>query len=261
MKSESIKELAAALAKAQAKIKGAVKDSANPFFKSSYADLQSVWDAIREPLSSNNLAVIQTTETNAAGQLELITTLAHSSGEWIDSRFPILAAKMDSQSVGSAVSYARRYSLASVVGVYQVDDDGEQAVARTAAPSRAAVARPQAQQAEATVSNKYTIAAPGTKVRLTSETQPQAEIAGIIDSELSKGTGSLGAPFDLVLSKGPHAGKQIQDLSGEEAVAALGWIEGELKALNRPASTLRGQGRDIYYALVEYVELKNQGSK
>ena len=81
MKSDQINELASALAKAQAKIKGAVKDSANPFFKSSYADLQSVWDAIREPLSSNGLAVIQTTATNPAGGLDLVTTLAHSSGQ------------------------------------------------------------------------------------------------------------------------------------------------------------------------------------
>jgi ERF superfamily len=130
MKSDQINELASALAKAQAKIKGAVKDSANPFFKSSYADLQSVWDAIREPLSSNGLAVIQTTATNPAGGLDLVTTLAHSSGQWIEGRFPILPLKNEPQAVGSATSYARRYSLASIVGVYQTDDDGEQAQAR-----------------------------------------------------------------------------------------------------------------------------------
>lgn len=130
MKSDQINELASALAKAQAKIKGAVKDSANPFFKSSYADLQSVWDAIREPLSSNGLSVIQTTATNPAGGLDLVTTLAHSSGQWIEGRFPILPLKNEPQAVGSATSYARRYSLASIVGVYQTDDDGEQAQAR-----------------------------------------------------------------------------------------------------------------------------------
>ena len=128
MKSESINELAAALAKAQAKITGAVKNAANPHYRSSYANLEAVWDAIREPLSSNGLAVIQTTSANpATGQLELVTTLAHSSGQFIEGRFPIMAAKPDAQGVGSATTYARRFALAAIVGVYQTDDDAEAA--------------------------------------------------------------------------------------------------------------------------------------
>lgn len=130
MQSSTIGALAGALAKAQSKIKGAVKDSANPFFKSSYADLQSVWDACREPLTSNGLAVIQTTEETANGTV-LVTTLAHSSGEWIQGRLPVIAMKNEPQAYGSAISYSRRYALASLVGVYQTDDDAEQAQART----------------------------------------------------------------------------------------------------------------------------------
>ena len=82
MQSESIAALAAALSKAQADITGALKDSSNPFFKSRYADLASCWDACRKQLTANNLAVIQTTEVTEAGTV-LVTTLAHSSGEWI----------------------------------------------------------------------------------------------------------------------------------------------------------------------------------
>lgn len=136
MQSPTIGQLAAALAKAQAKIKGAVKDSANPFFKSSYADLQAVWDACREALTSNDLAVIQTTDECDRGTT-LITTLAHKSGEYIQGKMPVLPLKTEPQALGSAISYARRYALAAIVGVYQTDDDGEAAQAR---PKNSAVA-------------------------------------------------------------------------------------------------------------------------
>jgi hypothetical protein len=134
MKSEAINELAAALAKAQAKITGAVKNAANPHFRSSYANLEAVWDAIREPLTSNGLSVVQTTEANTnTGAFELVTTLLHTSGQYIEGRFPILAVKQDPQSIGSATSYARRFALAAIVGVYQTDDDAETATTRGAA--------------------------------------------------------------------------------------------------------------------------------
>lgn len=154
MKSEAINELAAALAKAQAKITGAVKNAANPHFRSSYANLEAIWEAIREPLSSNGLAVIQTTGVNTdTGALELITTLAHSSGQFVQGRFPIMAAKQDAQGIGSATTYARRFALAAIVGVYQTDDDAEAATRsaviaaaqepkKAAAPKLAAPTRP-----------------------------------------------------------------------------------------------------------------------
>jgi len=121
--SESIAALAAALSKAQADITGALKDSANPFFKSKYADLASCWDACRKQLSDNGLSVIQTTDYTNAG-LVLVTTLAHSSGEWICGYLPILTKDSSSQSQGSGITYARRYALAAVVGLAQIDDDG-----------------------------------------------------------------------------------------------------------------------------------------
>src|SRR3989304_9148348 len=82
-KSEAIGKLAEALSKAQGMMKGAVKDSENPFFKSAYADLASVWDACREPLSKNGLSVTQTTRIADNGEPVIITTLLHSSGEWM----------------------------------------------------------------------------------------------------------------------------------------------------------------------------------
>lgn len=126
-RSDSIGELAAALSLAQGEIVGAIKDSTNPFFNSTYADLASVWDAVRGPLTRNGLAVIQTTEIGE--QVELVTTLAHKSGEWVRGSCPIFAKALDPQSVGSAITYARRYGLASIVGVAQIDDDGNAAQA------------------------------------------------------------------------------------------------------------------------------------
>lgn len=125
-KSESIKELATALAKAQGSITGALKDSKNPFFKSQYADLASCWDAAREHLSSNGLAVIQTTSAGIDG-VTVTTMLCHSSGEWVQDSLTLTPKDESPQAVGSCITYGRRYSLAAIVGIAQVDDDGNAA--------------------------------------------------------------------------------------------------------------------------------------
>lgn len=137
--SEQINELAAALSKAQSQIGPAIKDSVNPFFKSKYADLSSVWSACREALTKHGLSVIQTTDMKD-GQMILITTLLHGSGQWIRSSLPILSQKQDAQSIGSAITYMRRYSLAAMVGVTcDDDDDGNAATAPSNKPSQTAL--------------------------------------------------------------------------------------------------------------------------
>lgn len=124
--SEQINELATALAKAQGEITGALKDSANPFFKSKYADLASCWDACRLPLSKNGLAVTQFPMTEAT-ETFLVTILMHSSGQWMRSSLEVRPKDDTPQAMGSALTYARRYALTAVVGVAQVDDDGNAA--------------------------------------------------------------------------------------------------------------------------------------
>ena len=127
MKSESLGKLALALSKAQSKITGALTDSSNPFFKSKYADLASVMDAIRLPFADNELAVTQLVEEKE-GKHFLITMLLHSSGEYVTSTYPLVIKDLNNpQSIGSVVTYARRYTLAAIAGVAQVDDDGEAA--------------------------------------------------------------------------------------------------------------------------------------
>lgn len=123
--SDQVNELALALSKAQGEIKGAVKDSLNPHFKATYADLNSVWNACREALSKNGLAVVQGTAPSEKGTLRIITKLIHSTGQWIESTLDVPLSKIDAQGLGSAYSYGRRYSLSAIVGVTQEDDDAE----------------------------------------------------------------------------------------------------------------------------------------
>lgn len=127
--STDINEIAGALAKAQATVKGATKDSLNPHFKSQYADLSSVWEACREALTANNLAIVQTPHTDDAGKCHVVTMLMHSSGQWIRDTFCLSPTKQDPQGYGSAITYMRRYALAAMVGVAPEDDDGNAAAA------------------------------------------------------------------------------------------------------------------------------------
>lgn len=146
-KSEQINEVAGALAKAQGQIRGAVKDDVNPQYKMKYASLASVWDACRKPLTDNGLAVVQTTDINPQGEVVLMTTLLHSSGQFLGGAYPLRPIKDDPQGMGSALTYARRYTLASLVGVAPEDDDGEGSSGRGDAPE----GRPQAKATKGTV--------------------------------------------------------------------------------------------------------------
>ena len=125
--SESIANLALALSIVQGKLTHAKKDSANPFFKSKYADLESVWDACRSLLAENGLAVMQFPGEFVDGTMSLNTVLTHSSGEYMSYLMSVPVTKPDAQGAGSALTYMRRYALAAVVGVVQADDDGNAA--------------------------------------------------------------------------------------------------------------------------------------
>lgn len=125
--SENINDIATALSKAQGDIRPAVKDSSNPFFKTKYADLSSYNDSIKEPLSRNGIAVIQDVKTNEVGVC-VSTRLIHASGQWIEfSEICVPAAKKDAQSLGAAITYARRYSLCCALCLAAEDDDGNSA--------------------------------------------------------------------------------------------------------------------------------------
>jgi hypothetical protein len=163
--SEQINELAAALAEAQAEMGGAIKDSANPFFKSKYADLSAVWDACRGPLTKHGLSVAQFPMTEYSGTPEVVdvatrngetrmvvrvptvvsvtTRLLHKSGQFIDGTVSTMLPTGDPQAVGSAITYLRRYALQSVAGVAPEDDDGQAASHPPASAKPAALPKPQ----------------------------------------------------------------------------------------------------------------------
>jgi len=125
--SESIGKIATALLQAQKAITFAAKDASNPFFKSKYADLPTVIDAVKPALNDAGIVFIQSATPSEAGTLSLTTRLIHESGEWIEDIATAPLQKNDPQGYGSAITYLRRYSLAAFTGLYQDDDDGQAA--------------------------------------------------------------------------------------------------------------------------------------
>jgi hypothetical protein len=127
IKSETLGALATALSLAQGEFDAAVKDTANPFFKSKYADLSSVVEATRPALSKHGLSIIQLPRSQD-GCIQLETILLHKSGEFIGDTLALPVSKQDAQGYGSAMTYARRYGWMAVTGIAPEDDDGNAAV-------------------------------------------------------------------------------------------------------------------------------------
>ena len=135
-KSATIGALAKALAAAQGELEDAKKDAINPAFKGSkYATLASVRAALSKVLPRHDLAVVQGFEPSGDDGVCIVTTLMHSSGEWIRSAIYMPVTKKDAQGFGSACTYGRRYSLAAIVGVASDDDDDGNAAVRPDPPS------------------------------------------------------------------------------------------------------------------------------
>lgn len=150
-KSDDIKELAEALSLAQGEMHGAEKDGTNPAFARGgvmlrYATLASVWESIRKPLSDHGLSIVQSPGSTEQGMMQITTILLHKSGQFIEDTFSIPAGSVvTAQSMGSAITYARRYTLMAICGIAPDDDDGNEATAqantKTAAKSSAQTGR------------------------------------------------------------------------------------------------------------------------
>jgi hypothetical protein len=123
-RSESIKALSMALAKFHSQVGKIAKDAKNPFFKSNYASLSHILQEVSEPLQSAGLVIAQFPDGTG-----LVTMLIHSeSGEYISSNYTMPVAKQnDPQAVGSAITYARRYAVSSILSLNVSDDDGNAA--------------------------------------------------------------------------------------------------------------------------------------
>jgi len=123
-KSESIKNISTALAVFHIKMDVIKKDAKNPFFKSTYASLSNILDAIKIPLAESDLSFSQ----HPMGENGMSTILMHKSGEWLGSHFTMKPMKNDPQGIGSCITYMRRYALAAILGLnIDEDDDGNQA--------------------------------------------------------------------------------------------------------------------------------------
>ena len=133
--SNEINELAAAMAIAQGQMGAAYKNSSNPHFKSSFADLASIGDVIKQPLSDNGLSVVQFPINNEQG-VAITTRVMHKSGQWIEESFGIKPVKAGPQEYGSLISYFRRYALAAIFAIPQTDDDANSIQLATEAPQK-----------------------------------------------------------------------------------------------------------------------------
>ena len=217
-KSEQINELATSLAKAQAEIKSAAKDSENPHFRSKYADLQSVWEACRGPLTKHGLSVVQMPHSCAdeTGKMHLFvrTLLLHSSGQWIEESCEIPVTKPDAQGVGACVTYGRRQGLAAIAGVAPGDDDdGETAVGRGATKPLPDVAAP---------------SAPPTPAQ--AALQPVAPAPAMLNAQADALAAQYGRDVKSVrkeckqMLKSKYPGVEIKDMTVEEATKACDYL-------------------------------------
>lgn len=120
--SETTTKLDAALCKVQAQVKPVLKEAKNPYFNSKYATLASVWEAIKEALEKNEVNITQWPLESSDNKVKIMTRIAHG-GEWMRGTFSIPVAKQDPQGHGSAITYARRFTLSAALGICPEDDD------------------------------------------------------------------------------------------------------------------------------------------
>lgn len=133
-KSQGLANLTKALIQVQRKVNGAKTNKVNPHLKNKYADLASVWDTCRDLLADNGLAVTHTFKDSASDSVTCVATLLHESGEFLTSSLTMKLVKSTPQEVGSAATYARRYTLAALVGIVIDDDDDASKASRPAKP-------------------------------------------------------------------------------------------------------------------------------
>lgn len=180
-------EIAVALSKAQAEFKPAKFDSSNPHFRSRYASLNAIVDAIREPLAKHGIAYTHLVGADEVGSF-VETRLIHSSGQFLSSKMRLVVDKNTMQAFGSAITYARRFTLSALCGVVADEDDDGNAVS-IPAPKAAHTPAPKP------------IEAPRAPVQA-----PQMAYGG------------EGVPPSYIIPFGPYEGKEIASVPLDELV-------------------------------------------
>ncbi|MED4586698.1 ERF family protein [Brevibacillus choshinensis] len=218
-KSESIKELATALAAFNGEVSRVAKDRSNPFFKNNYATLDQIIDEVRPILHKNGLSIMQI-PSGEADNVTLKTLLMHVSGEWIESEpVAMKPVKNDPQSVGSAITYARRYSLAAFLSLNTGEDDDGNAASQSKAP---------------TASNKPTEQPQRSSSTSDKASEAQIKKLNTVISKLTEFGGSRDQVCDTLKQK-QDVGKfhSLNDLTKNQASAAIKYVEGWIQTKER----------------------------
>ncbi len=204
-KSESIKNIAKALAAFQAEVKNPANTETNPFFNSKYAPLNDILNLVRPLLSKHGLSVLQS--PSGDGQNVTVTTLiTHESGEWIESEpLTLKADKATAQGAGSAITYARRYALSAMLGISSEDDDdgnyasGKNGVTQEKAEKKTTTAQNNDKATPAQLKKLYAIA--------NENNIPSEEMKGLIKLHYNKGSSK-----DLTKQEASDLIDKIQEL-------------------------------------------------
>jgi len=242
--SEQINELAKALAAAQAEMKQPGKNAKNPHFGNRYADLNEIIVTATPVLAKHGLSVTQTTSFEG-GVVVLRTTLMHVSGQWISGSYPVVPVKPDPQGYGSAMTYARRYSLSAMVGLAaDDDDDGEAASGSKTFPAPAAAkaaAAPKADKpAATTVSKPAPVTPPTSNGSGKAKAQPAAAPAAVAEIEdLDAPDAPAANPGDFIVPMGKNAGKKLSELPRE----TVAWYANELKPTSEQGVALQAAAK------------------
>jgi ribosomal protein L34E len=179
-------KLGAALAKAEGKIEVAKKDADNPYFKSKYADLATIREVCREPLAAEGLSILQI-PTAQGNTVHISTKLLHESGQWIASELILVAKDTTPQSIGSCITYGRRYALAAMLGIASDEDDDGNAASgrgdasqathnRTNTPNTTTSNIPQARAPRTAASKPASAAKPAPVAKPAEEPTPQPAV-------------------------------------------------------------------------------------
>lgn len=222
--SESIKELAAALAKAQGAMNAAKMDAVNPFLKNHYADLGSVILAARQPMSANGLSFTQMPSISE-GAVTVTTLLLHSSGEWIESAITLPLGESRglslAQSMGAIITYLRRYSLSAILGIYADEDtDGNESNKAAAKPNGAKPEQPSPRPAEVVVAELYGEPAP--RPNKITDLTPQPEIAQAWKADVLT---ALAGAYELTMPRLTSTLKYCNLPKSSTLKELTGWME------------------------------------
>lgn len=263
--SDQTNELFTALAKAQAEMGVAKEDGFNKHLGAGYASLSSLQAAYREPCAKFNLAIIQNVYSEGEDYF-VETRVAHGSGQWMASSIKVLLVKRDMQSLGSAVTYAKRYAITSLLGIStEVDEEEVQAVSNKVQASRRimnSAAQTGQELREKLKANPRPIMNHATgEVR-----EPPKVSEAAMDKAANPKTGTVGvvslvgsmnqekaekeaerpsppldwASWDHRITFGKYAGKTIRDVGYSNALEYFKWLEGQAggKKLSIPAEML-----------------------